>query len=171
MKQMYTTLAYLHRICKGWLSHTLSDCSVQCLQTSIHTEGFRSLKESEPVEYELDIGGDGRCKAVNVTGPNGIPPQVCNDHNPLFNYPLDTRTRHFNRQQKAAKVFPVTETDQQGLFCAISHSLPDICTSPALLCCTPPIFALHTVTAPPMFMQNSDTSYVMEPTTCIEPPI
>lgn len=46
------------------------------LQTSIQTEGFRSLAEGEPVEYYLEAGDDGRTKAVQVTGPNGAPPQV-----------------------------------------------------------------------------------------------
>lgn len=44
-------------------------------QTSIQTEGFRSLAEGEPVEYYLEAGDDGRTKAVQVTGPNGAPPQ------------------------------------------------------------------------------------------------
>ena len=46
------------------------------LQTSIQTEGFRSLAEGEPVEYYLEAGDDGRTKAVQVTGPAGAPPQV-----------------------------------------------------------------------------------------------
>ena len=46
------------------------------VQTSIQTEGFRSLAEGEPVEYFLEAGDDGRTKAVQVTGPNGAPPQV-----------------------------------------------------------------------------------------------
>lgn len=44
-------------------------------QTSIQTEGFRSLAEGEPVEYYLEAGDDGRTKAVQVTGPAGAPPQ------------------------------------------------------------------------------------------------
>ena len=47
-----------------------------CAQTSIQAEGFRSLRESESVEYELEEGEDGRCKAVKVTGPDGAPPLV-----------------------------------------------------------------------------------------------
>lgn len=43
-------------------------------QTSIQAEGFRSLREAEPVEYDLEAGEDGRAKAVKVTGPNGAPP-------------------------------------------------------------------------------------------------
>ena len=45
-------------------------------QSSIDAEGFRSLRESEPVEFEVEEGEDGRTKAVHVTGPDGAPPQV-----------------------------------------------------------------------------------------------
>lgn len=45
-------------------------------QTSIITEGFRSLAEGEPVEFYVESGDDGRTKAVQVTGPSGAPPQV-----------------------------------------------------------------------------------------------
>jgi cold shock CspA family protein len=41
-------------------------------QTAIHAQGFRSLAEKEPVEYETTIDEKGRVKAVNVTGPNGV---------------------------------------------------------------------------------------------------
>jgi cold shock CspA family protein len=40
-------------------------------QTAIHAEGFRSLAEQEPVEYETAVDEQGRVKALNVTGPNG----------------------------------------------------------------------------------------------------
>ena len=50
--------------------------SVLSLQTSIITEGFRSLAEGEPVEFYVESGDDGRTKAVQVTGPSGAPPQV-----------------------------------------------------------------------------------------------
>ncbi|KAF3792696.1 Glycine-rich protein 2 [Nymphaea thermarum] len=40
-------------------------------QTSIRSEGFRSLLEGEPVEYEVETGEDGRTKAVDVSGPDG----------------------------------------------------------------------------------------------------
>ncbi|GAQ79634.1 hypothetical protein KFL_000340370, partial [Klebsormidium nitens] len=40
-------------------------------QTSIHADGFRSLKEGEPVEFTVGTGDDGRLKALDVTGPGG----------------------------------------------------------------------------------------------------
>ena len=55
------------------LSVLISRCGVQ---TSIITEGFRSLAEGEPVEFYVESGDDGRTKAVQVTGPSGAPPQV-----------------------------------------------------------------------------------------------
>lgn len=45
-------------------------------QSNINADGFRSLREGEPVEYDLEAGEDGRAKAINVTGPSGSPPQV-----------------------------------------------------------------------------------------------
>lgn len=49
------------------------------LQTSIITDGFRSLAEGEQVEFYVESGDDGRTKAVQVTGPGGAPPQVFPD--------------------------------------------------------------------------------------------
>jgi cold shock CspA family protein len=43
-------------------------------QTNIIADGFRSLAEGEPVEFEVD-DNEGRPKAVNVTGPGGAQPQ------------------------------------------------------------------------------------------------
>ncbi|XXG40317.1 hypothetical protein AAC387_Pa01g1065 [Persea americana] len=40
-------------------------------QSSIRTDGYRSLAEGEAVEYVVEQGGDGRTKAVDVTGPEG----------------------------------------------------------------------------------------------------
>lgn len=40
-------------------------------QTSIHAEGFRSLREGEAVEFEVESSDDGRTKALSVTGPGG----------------------------------------------------------------------------------------------------
>lgn len=40
-------------------------------QTSIHAEGFRSLREGEVVEFLVESSDDGRTKALAVTGPGG----------------------------------------------------------------------------------------------------
>ena len=44
-------------------------------QSSIRSDGFRSLGEGETVEYQIESGNDGRTKAVDVTGPNEGPVQ------------------------------------------------------------------------------------------------
>lgn len=44
-------------------------------QTSIDAEGFRSLREGEEVEFDIEAGEDGRTKAIKVTGPEGAAPQ------------------------------------------------------------------------------------------------
>ena len=61
--------AYTHRISDD-LPLTPS------LQTSIRAEGFRSLREGEEVEFDVEPGEDGRNKAINVSGPGGAPPLV-----------------------------------------------------------------------------------------------
>lgn len=40
-------------------------------QSSIHAEGFRSLRDEEPVEYRVTLH-EGRTRAEDVTGPNGV---------------------------------------------------------------------------------------------------
>lgn len=42
-------------------------------QTAILSQGFRSLAEGEPVEFEVsvDVAKGGKKAASNVTGPNG----------------------------------------------------------------------------------------------------
>ncbi|KAJ7537424.1 hypothetical protein O6H91_11G005400 [Diphasiastrum complanatum] len=40
-------------------------------QSSIHSDGFRSLRDGEPVEFTIEHSDDGRTKALDVTGPNG----------------------------------------------------------------------------------------------------
>ena len=45
-------------------------------QTAIITDGFRSLKEGEAVEYVVETSDDGRQKAIQVTGPGGAAPEV-----------------------------------------------------------------------------------------------
>ncbi|GMH13537.1 hypothetical protein Nepgr_015378 [Nepenthes gracilis] len=44
-------------------------------QSSIRSEGFRSLGEGEEVEFVVGSGDDGRTKAVDVTGPDEAPVQ------------------------------------------------------------------------------------------------
>ncbi len=46
------------------------------LQSSIRAEGFRSLREGEFVEFDVEPGEDGRNKAINVSGPGGAAPLV-----------------------------------------------------------------------------------------------
>lgn len=45
-------------------------------QSSIEAEGFRSLREGEEVEYDVEDSGNGRIKAIHVTGPGGAAPLV-----------------------------------------------------------------------------------------------
>jgi len=42
-------------------------------QTEVYCEGYRSLAEGEPLEFDVQVQDDGRRKATNVTGPNGAP--------------------------------------------------------------------------------------------------
>lgn len=59
----------------GFITPELGGEDLFVHQTSIQAEGFRSLREGEPVEYNIATGDDGRTKAVRVTGPNGAQPQ------------------------------------------------------------------------------------------------
>ena len=45
-------------------------------QTSIESDGFRSLREGEEVEFDVEESPDGRTKAIKVTGPEGSAPMV-----------------------------------------------------------------------------------------------
>jgi len=40
-------------------------------QSQIKAAGFRSLGIGETVEFDVEVADDGRCKAINVSGPNG----------------------------------------------------------------------------------------------------
>ncbi|PQQ03252.1 cold shock protein 2 [Prunus yedoensis var. nudiflora] len=44
-------------------------------QSSIRSDGFRSVAEGESVEFQIAVGEDGKTKAIDVTGPNGAPLQ------------------------------------------------------------------------------------------------
>lgn len=44
-------------------------------QSAILCDGFRSLREGEPVEFMVETSDDGRAKAIQVTGPNGAQPE------------------------------------------------------------------------------------------------
>ena len=56
------------------------------MQTSIVTDGFRSLRDGEAVEFVSERGDDGRLRAVQVTGPEGANPEVP----PLLNAPTNS---------------------------------------------------------------------------------
>lgn len=59
-------------------------------QSAIHAEGFRSLAEKEPVEFDTAIDENGRIKALNVTGPAGAYVKGAPKPRPRFN---DSRRR------------------------------------------------------------------------------
>lgn len=59
----------------GFITMENEDGEVFVHQSNIKSEGFRSLREEEEVEFDLVIGEDGKKKAFNVTGPGGQPPQ------------------------------------------------------------------------------------------------
>jgi cold shock CspA family protein len=44
-------------------------------QSAIESEGFRSLREGETVEFFVENSDDGRTKAIGVTGPGGNAPE------------------------------------------------------------------------------------------------
>ena len=54
----------------GFITPDDGSADVFVHQTAIYAEGFRSLAEGEPVEYDI-IDNQGKEKADNVTGPNG----------------------------------------------------------------------------------------------------
>lgn len=73
-----------------------------CHQTSIKAEGFRSLMEGESVEFDLEVGDDGRNKAVNVTGPRGAPPQGAPRRSPMH----ISRRQHPSQQHQQSQCMP-----------------------------------------------------------------
>ncbi|KAL0898030.1 hypothetical protein Bca101_081991 [Brassica carinata] len=42
-------------------------------QSSIRSEGYRSLAPDESVEFEVEVDSNGRNKAIEVSGPGGAP--------------------------------------------------------------------------------------------------
>lgn len=60
---------------RGRAGAELPRLAAQLSQSNIATHGFRSLRQGEPVEMEVEAL-DGRAKAVNVTGLGGAPPIV-----------------------------------------------------------------------------------------------
>ncbi|KAK3258515.1 hypothetical protein CYMTET_32444 [Cymbomonas tetramitiformis] len=59
----------------GFITPDAGGADVFVHQSDIEMEGFRCLCESEPVQYTLTIGEDGRSKASSVKGPGGGPLQ------------------------------------------------------------------------------------------------
>ncbi len=54
----------------GFISPASGEQDLFVHQSSIHSEGFRSLADGEAVEFEI-AESNGRTSAVNVTGPGG----------------------------------------------------------------------------------------------------
>jgi protein lin-28 len=65
-------------------------------QSAIHAEGFRSLAEKEPVEYDTAVDDNGRIKALNVTGPGGAVVKGAPKPRPRFN-----NTRDYNNNDNS----------------------------------------------------------------------
>ncbi|PPD86240.1 hypothetical protein GOBAR_DD16827 [Gossypium barbadense] len=56
----------------GFITPTDGGDDVFVHQSSIRSDGFRSLADGEEVEFVIE-SSEGRSKAVDVTGPNGEP--------------------------------------------------------------------------------------------------
>jgi cold shock CspA family protein len=55
----------------GFITPSDGTADVFVHQSQIHADGFRSLKEAEQVEFDLDTQPNGKMAAVDVTGPEG----------------------------------------------------------------------------------------------------
>ena len=61
----------------GFVTRDDGEGDVFVHQSDIYSQGFRSLRNQEPVEFGLEPIGDGRFKAVNVR-----PTRLCPGHTP-----------------------------------------------------------------------------------------
>lgn len=87
-----------------------------CAQTNINSEGFRSLREGEAVEFEVEAGPDGRAKAVNVTGPQGGVPEVSSGNCGIM-CNQDSWAAAIRPQALVSHPAPSQRALQKGLFC------------------------------------------------------
>ena len=62
----HTTLAFGLSQIAGFVTRDDGEGDVFVHQSDIYSQGFRSLRNQEPVEFGLEPIGDGRFKAVNV---------------------------------------------------------------------------------------------------------
>ena len=60
------TINLLHSYPAGFVTREDGGGDVFVHQSDIHAEGFRSLRDQEPVEFELEEIGEGRYKAAKV---------------------------------------------------------------------------------------------------------
>jgi len=58
----------------GFLKHE-DGPDVFCHYTAIQIEGYKSLKEDDPVEFDIEQGEKGRPQAANVVRINSTPPE------------------------------------------------------------------------------------------------
>ena len=56
----------------GFITASDDQADIFVHQSAIHSTGFRALTEGETVEYDVEEQRDGRRKAANVTGPDGV---------------------------------------------------------------------------------------------------
>ena len=62
----HATLAFCLSQIAGFVTRDDGEGDVFVHQSDIYSQGFRSLRNQEPVEFGLEPIGDGRFKAVNV---------------------------------------------------------------------------------------------------------
>jgi hypothetical protein len=105
--------------------HTIKDLILDhfdVLQSSIAVQGFRSLREGEDVEFEREVGEDGRSKAVRVTGPQGAPPQVRDAYRKFHLLPADPARKGgfvsdtFPRRERSHAALPAPPLEAPPIF-------------------------------------------------------